>query len=107
MSTPPAAFLSHATADAELARRLAVDLRNRGVDVWYAEWELRPGDSLVRRIEDGIDRATHFLVLLTPASLKSEWVRTELDAGLIKRISGKCRVIPIVSGTSADELPAF
>jgi hypothetical protein len=42
----PAAFLSHSTTDSDLSRKLATDLRTAGVDVWYAEWELKPGDSL-------------------------------------------------------------
>lgn len=106
MQRTPAAFLSHSTTDADVARKLARDLRAHGVDVWYAEWELRPGDSLRRRIDEGIDRATHFLVLLTAASLTSEWVQTELDAGMVNRISGKCRLIPIILGLSGDQVPA-
>jgi hypothetical protein len=91
----PASFLSHSGADAAIAGRLARDLRGQGGDVWYAEWEIKLGDSLRRKIDEGIDRATHFLVLLTPASLKSEWVQTELDAGLVRKISGACQLIPI------------
>jgi hypothetical protein len=102
----PLAFLSHATKDSELAGTLARDLINAGVDVWYSEWEIKPGESLRRRIDAGIDKATHFLVLLTPASLVSEWVQTELDAGLVNRISGKCRLIPILSAISSEQVPA-
>ena len=101
----PAAFLSHSTADAEVAGHLAKDLRGAGIDVWYAEWEIRPGDSLRRKIDDGIDRASHFLVLVTPNSLKSQWVQTELDAGMVKRINGTCRLIPILLGIDMSQLP--
>jgi len=104
--TAPAAFLSHSSADRDLALRLATDLRAAHIDVWYAEWEIAPGDSLRRKIDEGIDRATHFLVLLTPASLQSEWVQTELDAGMVQRINGKCRLIPILSGIESADVPA-
>jgi hypothetical protein len=102
----PLAFLSHTTKDADLAGRLARDLIEAGVDVWYSEWEMKLGDSLRRRIEAGIDKATHFMVLLTPASLASEWVQTELDTGLVNRIAGKCRLIPILSDISIEQVPA-
>ena len=102
----PTAFLSHSSVDAEVARRLARDLRAAGVDVWYDEWEIKLGDSLRRKIDAGIDAADYFLVLLSPASLKSEWVQTELDAGLVKRIEGKCRLIPILWDVSSDDVPA-
>jgi hypothetical protein len=75
------------------------------VDVWYAEWELAPGDSLRRMIDDGIERATHFIVMLTPASLASEWVQVELDAAMVNRIAGKCRLIPVLHGIRSNDVP--
>jgi len=103
----PVAFLSHATKDRELASRLARDLRKDGINVWYSDWEIRPGDSLRMKIDEGIDSAEYFLVLLTSTSLSSKWVQTELDAGLVNRILGKCRrLIPILSGVSLEEVPA-
>jgi len=102
----PTAFLSHSSKDAATAERLALDLRANGVDVWYSHWEIRPGDSLRRKIDEGIDGASHFLVLLTPASLNSEWVQTELDAGMVNRIARKCRLVPVIAGISGDQVPA-
>lgn len=104
---PTAVFLSHSSKDAAVARRLAKDLRTNGVGVWYAEWEIRPGDSLRRKIDEGVDRATHFLVLLSPNSLTSEWVQTELDAGMVKRIEGNCRLIPVVLGVDDFQVPVI
>lgn len=102
----PYAFFCHADKDAAVSEPLVRDLVKAGVEVWYDEWEIRPGDSLRRKIDAGIEAATHFLVLLTPASLQSEWVQTELDAGMVKRISGKCRLVPILAGLSGDDVPA-
>lgn len=102
----PSAFLSHSSVDGDTARRLAKDLRSSGIDVWYAEWEIKPGDSLRRKIDEGIDRASHFLVLLTENSLKSEWVQTELDAAMVKRIEGSCRLIPVLWGIGDNQVPA-
>ncbi len=77
----PVAFLSHTSKDAQVAGRLAADLLKAGIEVWYAPWEIKPGDSLRRKIDAGIDAARYFMVLLTPASLRSEWVgRAKLKA---------------------------
>lgn len=102
---PPVAFLSHSSKDSELAQHLAEDLQSRGVKVWYSEWEIRLGDSLRRKIDEGIGQATHFLVLLTPNSLASEWVQTELDAGMVRKIEGVCRLIPIFSNINEEQIP--
>jgi hypothetical protein len=102
---PPKAFLSHSSADKTTAQKLATDLRQNGIDVWYDEWELRPGESLRRKIDQGIESASYFMVLLTPNSLKSEWVQTELDAGMVKRIDGSCRLLPIILDLNSDSIP--
>jgi TIR domain len=73
--------------------------------VWWAEWEIKPGDSLRRKIDQGIEGASYFMVLLTTNSLKSEWVQTELDAGMVKRIEGSCRLLPIILDLNSDSIP--
>lgn len=51
-------FISHATEDKEgIVRGLVSALRERGVDVWYDEFELRIGDSLRRKIDQGLARS--------------------------------------------------
>lgn len=104
--TAPKAFFCHSTADkATIGDRLAADLRAAGIDVWYDKFEIRGGDSLRRKIDEGIEGATHFLALLTPNSLRSEWVQTELDAAMVKKIEGTCRLVPILAGVTVADLP--
>jgi hypothetical protein len=33
-------------------------------------------------------------------------VQTELDAGMVNRISGRCKLIPVLLGVSKDDVPA-
>ena len=94
----PKAFMSHAWEDKDrFVREFAARLRAAGVDVWVDEWELHAGDSLVDRIfEEGIKRADVFIVVLSRLSVDKPWVREELNAGVVKKISKECRLIPIV-----------
>lgn len=101
----PKAFLSYSSIDKPLVEQLASDLRKNGVDAWFDKWEIKPGDSIRRKIDQGIDEADVFFVVLTPNSLKSEWVQTELDAGLVKKIQGECRLIPVLNGINYSDLP--
>ena len=103
----PKAFICHSSKDHTLSEKLATDLRSRGIDAWYDKWEIKPGDSLRRKIEEGIEGADFFIVLLTHNSIKSEWVQTEIDAGLVRRIEGKCKFIPVLHEISYDELTPF
>lgn len=99
MSTnKPLAFISHAGEDKErFVMSFAKKLLENGVDVWVDKWEMLPGDSLVDKIfEEGIKNASAFIIILSKNSVQKPWVREELNAGLVKRISGQCKVIPVV-----------
>ena len=94
----PKAFVSHSSADKErfvlgFARRLMA----QSINAWVDKWEMKPGDSLVKKIWDEvIAEADAFIVVLSRDSVASKWVREELDAAVIKRISDSTRIIPVV-----------
>lgn len=99
-------FISHATEDKDaLVRPLAHTLQERGVQVWYDEFELRVGDSLRRKIDAGIARSRFGLVVLSPAFFAKNWPQYELD-GLVARDmhDGALRLLPIWHNVSKDEL---
>lgn len=90
-------FISYSHTDKEVAERLAHALNAGGVNVWWDSWELKPGDSIVSKIfESGLSEASHFLILLSPDSVRSRWVREELDVATVRRIEDLVRVIPVL-----------
>ena len=94
---PMRAFLSHSSADNALATRVYRFLRDQPVSIWFDHIELRPGDSLLSRIAEGIGNSDALLALITETSKKSPWVTKELDIALTLEVSGKGpRVIPLL-----------
>lgn len=91
-------FISHASEDKErFVIRFAEALRGAGIEAWFDQWELRPGDSLIQRIfDEGIAEAEVFIVVLSRHSVNKRRVREELDAGIVRRINHKSRLIPII-----------
>jgi len=75
-------FISHAHADADFAHRLAADLQKNDWRVWIAPDNIRPGEKWVEAINRGLEESGAFVVVLTPAALKSRWVRTETDLAI-------------------------
>jgi len=94
----PRVFLSHSKLDNErFVKLFAASLRERGVDAWYDEWELQPGDSLVDKIfEEGLKDAEAFVVVVSNNSVNSRWVKEEINAAVVKRIEHYCKLIPVV-----------
>jgi hypothetical protein len=93
-------FLSHNSRDKRFVRRLAADLNRNSVDVWFDEWEIRPGDSITNSIEDGLRRYNNFVLIMTPSAMQSRWVARELSTTLYRYNSSrkqgqrKVRIIP-------------
>lgn len=86
-------YLAHASENKNLAEPIARGLRVRGIEVWFDQWEIGYGDSLRRKMEQGLGECTHFVVLLTPVSAKKPWVNEEIDAGLMRAVEGTARFI--------------
>jgi DNA-binding MarR family transcriptional regulator len=90
-------FISYSHEDKDFAEKLAHALHDAGEDVWWDQWEMMPGDSLVAKIfEEGLARAKAFIVVLSPESVRSKWVREELDVATIRKIEGVTRIIPVL-----------
>ncbi|MYG94934.1 MAG: toll/interleukin-1 receptor domain-containing protein [Acidimicrobiia bacterium] len=103
---PPKVFLSHSCLDkTRFTTCFAEQLQAKGVDVWYDDWALRPGDSLVDRVfEHELDDADVFIVVLSANSIDSKWVKEELNNAFIRKIEGQCKIIPVV--LDGVEVPA-
>ena len=78
-------FISYSRKDIKFARRLAGDLEKAGFDVWWDISDLKGGDDWVRFIPAAIEASQHFLVLLSPDSIRSEWVAKEYTYAIVKR----------------------
>ena len=50
-------FLTHSAKDKAVVRAVAERLRKDGLEVWFDEWEIRPGDSFPAKIEDGLEHS--------------------------------------------------
>lgn len=62
----PSLFLSHSSADKTFVEKLAKDLEGVGVNVWFDKWEIKVGDSLTGKIEEGL-QANDYLGLVLSA----------------------------------------
>jgi hypothetical protein len=94
---PQQVFLSHSSLDKAFVRRLAVDVRAKGIPVWLDQWELKIGDSLSGKIAQGIGESGWLAVVLSKQSVKSSWVQRELNAALALELRNRnVFVLPLV-----------
>jgi hypothetical protein len=88
-------FISHANEDAHFARRLAADIEQMGIGVWIAPESILPGEPWVTAIERGLAQSAHVIIMLSPQSVLSPWVKRETDAAISLQIKGELDIMPL------------
>jgi hypothetical protein len=104
-ASAPKAFLSYTFADSVIAEKVAKALMANGIETWWAEWCINAGDSIRRKVEEGIGECTHFIVLLTPRSVVKPWVQEEIDAAFTRKLGHGIKLIPLRCELAPNELP--
>ena len=89
-------FISYSSKDEEFARRLHGRMRDAHLRVWFAPEDIQGGQKLHEQIETAIRVYDKLLIVLSEASLQSEWVMTELrKARKAERQSGQRKLFPV------------
>jgi hypothetical protein len=70
-------FLSHSSKDKGVVRAVAERLRADGLRVWLDEWEIRPGDSIPSKIEEGLEGSRVLVLCMSANAFGSDWTRLE------------------------------
>jgi hypothetical protein len=70
-------FLSHSSKDKDVVRDIANRLKSDGVRVWFDEWEIKPGDSIPAKIEDGLEHSRVLVLCLSAEALAADWPQLE------------------------------
>jgi len=100
-------FMSHTAADKPFVRRLRDDLIGKGVPrVWVDEAEIEIGDSLMKKIEEGMQETRYIGIVLSSKSINAPWVKKELEIAMSREIAGgEVIVLPLLY--EHVDLPAF
>jgi len=92
---PKEVFLSHSSLDREFADKIVDLLRRHGVPVWHGPSNIRGAQYWHDEIGEALERCDWFVILLSPNSLKSMWVRRELLFALAEERYDKT-LVPVV-----------
>jgi hypothetical protein len=72
-------FISYSAKDQVFAERLHADLQNKGVRCWFATHDLPIGAKTWDAIDEAIRLKEKLLVILSEASIASDWVEDEVN----------------------------
>ena len=103
----PKVFLSYSHKDIKTVEPIAILLKNRGIDVWYDEWNLLVGSSLIKEIQDGIRHADFVILFLSDNSVTSPWVNEEFEASKVIELEMKDRLKILPARLDDCDFPLF
>lgn len=99
-------FISYSHADKQFVDNLAGQLVLRNAHVWVDRWELNVGDSILNNVQNAIQGASALIIVLSKASVKSEWCKKELSAGLMRELDER-RVVVMPALLEDCNVPVF
>jgi formylglycine-generating enzyme required for sulfatase activity len=107
-------FISHATEDKEIvARPLYQKLKDKGYNAWFDEVSLTLGDSLSKKIAEGLLESRFIIIVFSPSFAEKAWTNHEYKGAVQRKIryekekTGNVVILPIWHGVSSQEVEKF
>lgn len=99
-------FMCHNSEDKTEIKKIAINLRTRGVLPWLDEWELRPGFPWQMELEKQINNIKSAAVFVGNSGM-GPWQNMEVNAFIRKFVDRQSPVIPAIlkSCSKAPEIP--
>ena len=76
-------FICHASEDKKgIVGPIVRALTGAGISVWYDEAEIKWGDSVTQKVNEGLKISRFVIVVLSSSFVKKNWPQRELNAAL-------------------------
>ncbi|MBA3543040.1 MAG: TIR domain-containing protein [Chthoniobacterales bacterium] len=90
-------FLSHNAKDKTRVRRLGERLKQAGLRVWLDEWNVRSGDIIALKVDEGLEQSRVLVLCISSNALASRWVDLERSTAIHRDpANGDRRFIPLL-----------
>lgn len=101
-------FISHAGEDKDsVARPLAEELSQRGVEVWFDEFELEIGDNLRGSIDEGLSETRYGVVILSENFFGKNWTEHELEGLTAREMESDKVLLPLWYGIDKEAVQSY
>ena len=90
-------FISYNHNDQQLVDMVArqLELSFGKNNIFYDRWSMQPGDSIIGKMNEGLEQYTTFFYFLSKNSLRSKMVAREWQSALMSSVSNDLKFVPI------------
>ena len=102
-------FICHASEDKlKVVEPLVAAFEQANISYWYDKAEIKWGESITKKVNEGLSISRFVIVVLSLAFLDKNWTQRELYSTLnIEASSGELKALPLVIGTDAERETIF
>ena len=96
-------FICHSSQDKEVVHEIVQNLEKNNISVWFDKAEIGWGESITKKINQGLRISDYVLVVLSLSFLNRSWPQRELFSALSSDISkGQSRILPLIIGSREE-----
>src|SRR5690554_5332822 len=89
-------FIAHRRSDAKIAEKLATAIREAGYDVWLDAWEIGLGDSIVGKMNEGLEKLKLLILCFSSDGVEAPWISREWMTTLARQLDGqRVKILPV------------
>jgi hypothetical protein len=100
-------FVSYASEVRAVVEKLIVALTARDLRVWWDRGQITIGDSLTRKLDEGLAQSRYGIVIVSKHSITKKWTDAEVRALASRAINtGKKVVLPVLVGITHEQYAA-
>ncbi len=107
----PRFFITHSWKDLDFAKRLADDLRARGLEGFFDYYSIKPGENISERISKGLEECDVYVPILSFVALESRWCQEEINAAIAisneAGRNGRPIILPVLIENCQGKLPVL
>ena len=90
-------FISYRKNDSKEAELLATAIQGAGHNVWFDEWNVTFGDSIIGRMNEGLLSANYVVVCYSSLGIDSPWMGREWMSALARQLNGHgIKLLPVI-----------
>lgn len=89
-------FVSHRSDDTNQAELLAKEIQKAGHRVWLDLWDISIGDSIVQRMNEGLEGSSYVVLCYSSLGITSPWMSREWLSALAQQMNGVgVKILPV------------
>jgi len=90
-------FISHRRSDVSAAEKLADQIKSGGHQVWFDQWEIDIGDSILERMNEGLEGAAYLVLCYSSDGVMAPWISREWMSALARQLDGcHVKILPVL-----------